>query len=239
MTKLKNTSEIEETLKPKFGCDFCGRKFVRETTVIKHICEYKHRWLEKDKAGNRIAYQLFLQFMKQNTAAKKPKPYEEFIKSPYYVAFIKFGTYCIDVGCVNPSRFIDWLVKNKIRIDDWCSDQTYTKFLCEYLRIEDPLDAVARSIETSIKLAEDANINSFDILRYGNTNKICYAITTGKISPWMLYHSESGVKFLSNLNSQQHQYIMDYINPELWAIKFKKDSEKITEIKEILKLAGF
>jgi phage antirepressor YoqD-like protein len=232
-------NKTEETPKTKFGCEFCGRSFVRETTVFKHICEYKHRWQEKDKPGNRIAYQLFLQFMKKNTASKKVKPYEEFIKSPYYTAFIKFGIYCIDVNCVNPSRLIDWLIKNKIKIDDWCSDQVYTKFLCEYLRVEDPLDAIARSIETTIELANEANIKNHDIFKYANSNKICYAITTGKISPWILYHSDSGISFLNNLSTDQQNLIMDYINPELWAIKFKRDSGKISEVKDLLHQAGY
>lgn len=231
--------ETGATPNSKYGCEFCGRTFVRETTVLKHICEYKHRWQEKDKPGNRIAYQLFLQFMKQNSAAKKPKPYEEFIKSPYYIAFIKFGIYCIDVKCLNPSRFIDWLVKNKIKIDDWCSDQVYTNFLCEYMRVEDPLDAISRSIETTITMGQELNIKNYDVLRYGNTNKICYLITTGKISPWLLYQSTSGVNFLGNLTTDQQALIMDYINPELWAIKFKKVPEKVTEVKEILKVAGY
>lgn len=232
-------NKIEETPKTKFGCEFCGRSFARESTIFRHICEYKHRWQEKDKPGNRIAYQLFLQFMKKNTASKKVKPYEEFIKSPYYTAFIKFGIYCIGVNCVNASRFIDWLIKNKIKIDDWCSDQVYTTFLCEYLRVEDPLDAIARSIEAMIELAAESNIKHNDVFRYANTNKICYTITTGKVSPWMLYHSNSGIHFLNNLSSDQQNLIMDYINPELWAIKFKRDSSKLSEVKEILNLAGY
>jgi hypothetical protein len=134
---------------------------------------------------------------------------------------------------------IDWLIKNKIKIDDWCSDQVYTKFLCEYLRVEDPLDAIARSIETTIELANEANIKNHDIFKYANSNKICYAITTGKISPWILYHSNSGLLFLNNLSTDQQNLIMDYINPELWAIKFKRDSGKISEVKDLLNQAGY
>lgn len=237
--KSSNMNETKETVKPTFGCEFCGRSFARESTIFRHICEYKHRWQEKDKPGNRIAYQLFLQFMKKNTAAKKEKPYEEFIKSPYYIAFIKFGIYCVDVNCLNPSRFIDWLVKNQVRIDDWCSDQIYTKFLCEYLRIEDPLDAIARSIETATILSKEFNIKYNDVLRYGNSNKICYLITTGKISPWIMYHSNSGIEFLNKLSADQQNLIMDYINPELWAIKFKREPEAITQVKDLLKQAGY
>ena len=228
-----------ETVKPQYGCEFCGRTFIRATTELKHICEYKHRYLEKDKQGNRIGYQCFLEFNKKHTASKKVKKYEEFIKSPYYIAFVKFGNYCVGVNCININRYIDWLLKNQIKIDNWCSDQTYTKFICEYLRIEDPLDGIARSIETNVELAKEMQIQHNDIFRYGNVNKICYQITLGKISPWILYQSNSGTQFLDKLNQAHVKLILDYINPELWAIKFKREPEKVLEIKLLLKQANY
>jgi hypothetical protein len=137
--------------------------------------------------GNRIGFQAWLQFYKKNSTGKKNKTFEEFIRSAYYTAFIKFGNYCVQINCINVSRFADWLVKNQIKIDSWCTDTNYTKFLIEYLRLEDPLDAIARSIEAAIELSEIETIQSKDVLRYANKNRVCYAVTTGKISPWMLY----------------------------------------------------
>lgn len=239
MKILSSTKETAATEPNKFGCEFCKRTFVRESTMFKHICEYKHRWLEKDKQGNRIAFQSFLDFYKKNTASKKQKTYEEFIKSAYYTAFIKYGNYCVSIKCVNIPRYTDWLLKNQIKIDNWCQDTSYTKFLCEYLRVEDAFDALARSIETTIDLALEEQIQSRDYLRYGNINKICYQVSVGKISPWMLYHSDSGIKFLDKLNETQAKMIMDYINPELWAIKFKRESDTAEEIKRLLKQAGY
>lgn len=101
------------------------------------------------------------------------------------------------------------------------------------------MDALARNIETTIKMAETERILAHDILRYGNPNKICYQITLGKISPWMLYQSESGVEFLSKLNADQVRIINDYINPEQWAIKFKRDPESATQVKDLLVAAGY
>lgn len=239
MKKLNNTKKNSETEAPHYGCEFCGRTFARESTITKHICEYKHRWLEKDRAGNRIGFQTWLQFYIKTSTSKKKRTYEEFIKSAYYTAFVKFGNYCVEINALNISRFTDWLLKNQIKIDTWCTDSTYTKYLIEYLRIEDPLDAIARSVETSITLAETAGILSKDILRYGNTNRVCHNITTGKISPWLLYHTDSGKKFLDNLSEPQVAMIIDYINPELWAIKFKREPENVKQVKEILNLAGY
>jgi len=234
-----STKKIEATEKPKFGCDFCGRSFLRETTIAKHICEYKQRHMNKDLIGNRIGFQSWVEFYKKNTNSKKTKSYDEFIKSAYYTAFVKFGTYCSEINAVNIPRFVNWLLKNQIRIDTWNTDTVYTKFLIEYLREEDPLDAIHRSIETCIKLAEPENILPHDMLRYGNKFKICYAITTGKISPWMLYQSVSGVTFMDELDSTQIKMIIDYIDPEKWALKFHRDNENVKQVKEILNLAGY
>ena len=230
---------INKMAEVKYSCEFCNRSFLKETTIHKHVCEYKQRWLNKDLQGNRLAFQAWLQFYTKHTISKKQKTYQDFIKSAYYIAFVKFGNYCVDINALNVSRFVDWLLKNQIKIDTWCSDTTYNKYLCEYLRTEDPLDGVARSIETTIEKASQENILSKDYLRYGNSNKICYAITTGKISPWLLYQSQSGTEFLDKLAEDQIKMIIDYINPEQWALKFNRDKESTTQVKELLKNAGF
>lgn len=240
MKKLNNTSEIVATDKPlKYGCEFCKREFTRESTIAKHICEYKHRWLEKDRRGNQIGFQSWVQFYHKNTGSRKHNTYHEFIKSAYYIAFAKFGTFCVDINALNVSRFVDWLLKNQIKIDSWCSDSTYTRYLIEYLRHEDHMDAIARSIETTIEKAAEEGIQSCDYLRYGNVNKICYQITLGKISPWLLYQSDSGMKFLDNLTPDRVSIIIDYINPELWALKFKKNPDDTRQVKEILDAGGY
>ena len=220
-------------------CNFCGREFKRPSTLFSHICEYKHRWLAKDNRGNQIGFHAWVQFYHKNTGSKKHNTYQEFIRSAYYTAFAKFGTFCIDINALNISRFTDWLLKNQIKIDSWCSDQTYTRYLIEYLRHEDPMDAIARSVETTIKLAESEGILGSDYLRYGNVNKICYQVTLGKISPWMLYCSDSGIQFLETLNPDHVKIIFDYINPEQWALKFKKNPDDARQIKEILTAGGY
>jgi hypothetical protein len=237
LNSMKKKEEIDKA--EVFGCEFCNREFLRKSTVVKHLCENKQRWLNKDLQGNRLGFQSWLQFYKKNTAGKKNKTYEEFIRSAYYTAFVKFGTYCADVNVINVSRYADWLLKNQISIDTWTKDTNYTKFLIEYLRVEDPLDAIARSIQSTIDLAQTEQLQSKDYLRYGNVNKICYEITKGKISPWILYQSDSGLKFLDTLNEVHIAMIIDYINPELWKIKFNREPENVKQVKELLNAGGY
>ena len=233
-------NKIEETVSiDKFKCEFCHKFFQRESTIYKHTCEPKRRLLDKDKHGNRVGFQAWMQFYAKNTAGKKNRTYDEFIRNPYYTAFVKFGTYAVSINAINISRFTDWLLKNQIKIDTWCQDSVYNKYLCEYLRTEDPMDALHRSVETTIEWATSEGIQGRDYLRYGNVNRICQLITVGKISPWMLYHSNSGTQFLDTLNENHVKMIIDYINPEQWAIKFKRDPENVSTVKEILNAGGY
>jgi len=234
---MKKTAVTSNTVKHE--CEFCKRSFAKETTLFSHVCQYKHRWIERDKKGNRIGFQAWLQFYLRNSTGTKNRTVEEFIKSPYYNAFVKFGNHCVEINAVNISRFTDWLLKEQIKIDVWCTDTVYTKYLIDYTRNEDAFDAIARSIETSIKLAEQENIQTSDCLRYCNPNRICYAITTGKISPWLLYQSDSGTKFLSELNEDQVSMVISYISPEQWAIKFRRDPDMAKQVKELLKAGGY
>lgn len=232
---MKKNSET----KSEYSCEFCNREFQRETTMMKHLCENKRRWQDKDLPGNRIGFQCWLQFYVKNTATKKKRTYLDFIKSSYYLVFVKFGYYCININAINIMRYADWLLKNNIKIDSWCSDTNYNKFLIDYLKDEDPLDAIVRSIETTIELAKEEGVQSKDYLRYGNRNKICHAITNGKFSPWMLYQCESGVGILESLDVTQQKMIIDYINPEQWAVKFRRNLEGVKQVKELLRQGGY
>ena len=236
MTKSRNTKKTEET-KPKYHCEFCEKEFIFESGFTKHLCVYKKRWIDRDHRANKLAYDAWTHFYNTNTisgSAKKTRPYEEFIKSPYYASFVKFGNYCIDISCINTIRFVDYLLREKVKLSNWNSDKNYTQFLIEYIRLEDPMDAVKRTVNHCLDLAEEENIQVNDVLRYGNRNRICHSITTGRISPWVLYQSESGVKLLDTLSTDQVKMIYDYINPTNWAIKFNKDPEKVLEIKQLL-----
>ena len=233
-------NSMNETVVTKYSCEFCKREFARERTLLSHICEKKSRWLNKDHVGNRMGFQSWLQFYAKHSMSKtKNKTYEEFINSPYYISFAKFGSYCVDAKVLNISRYVEWLLKEQIKIDDWTSDKVYHRYLCEYLRTEDAFDALARSVETCAGLAENENIQPQDVLRYGNPNRICHNIANGKISPWVLYCSVSGVRFLETLNQDQVKIISDYINPEQWALKFHREPELKKQITDTLKEAGY
>lgn len=216
------------------ACEFCNRTFVRASTYAKHVCEPKRRWLDRDRAANRVAYGAWKHYFQAHHANKKKLEYLDFIKNNYYTAFVRFGTYCVETKVINPLAYSIYLVKNRVPIDNWNSDRSYTQYLIDYLRVEDSMGAVKRSVETLLEISTAENIQLPDVFRYVNANKLCYMITTGQISPWLLYHSRSGQEFLANLNGDQTNLIFEYINPEKWKIKFLRDIDAVEQVKTVV-----
>jgi hypothetical protein len=68
---------------------------------------------------------------------------------------------------------------------------------------------------------------------------MAYAVTTGRISSWVLYNSESGLKFLSELDTTQVAMIWPYIDSEVWTKKFSDYMADQEYARDILKKAGW
>ena len=222
-----------------FACAFCKKDFVKETSLAIHMCEPKRRRQEQNERGVQLGLQAYLKFYETIQGSAKLKTFEDFAESAYYKAFVKFGRYCVSTNAINPARFMEWLLKNNKKIDRWASDQFYGEYLTEYLRIEHVNDALARSIEWSISWAEAQQSQPHDCLRYGNANAICYAITSGRISPWVIYHSRSGQEFLASLTQEQLTIIWPYIDADFWNKKFKDYLADVEYAKQILTEAGW
>jgi len=222
-----------------FTCNFCKKSFAKESTLEVHMCEPKRRHLNKDEPGVRLGFMAYIKFYEMMQGSAKLKTYEHFSESSYYLAFVKFGRYCVDIRAINPAQFMNWLLKNQKKIDKWTSDKFYTEYLLWYMPIEAVDDALARAIEYSIDWSEKQGHPSQDCVRYGNSNAICYAITTGRLSPWVIYNSESGQKFLTECNQEQIAMIWAYINSDVWHKKFLDYPADQEYAKDILKKAGW
>jgi hypothetical protein len=222
-----------------FTCGYCDKTFSRESSIEVHMCEPKRRRLQRGDRGVQLALQAYVRFYETMQGSAKSKTFEDFETSSYYRAFVKFGHYCVNTRVINPERFMAWLLKQQKKIDRWCSDQVYTEYLVNYLTLEAVDDALARAMEYGLDWSEKTGNPAHDCLRYGNANAICHAITTGRISPWAIYNSESGQKFLSELSPDQVAIIWSYIDSDVWQKKFQTYPADQEYSKEMLKQAGW
>jgi hypothetical protein len=222
-----------------YECRYCHKSFAKETSIAVHMCEPKRRFQEQNEAGVRMGFNAYLKFYEITQGSAKLKTFEDFATSPYYRAFVKFGRYCVDTRAVNPARFTEWLLKNNKKIDHWARDTVYTEYLVGYLPIENVNDALARAMEYGITWSEESGHPAEDCLRYGNVNRAVHAVTTGRISPWIVYNCDSGQKFLSELDATQIAMIWPYIDSEVWMKKFADYMADQEYVREILHKAGW
>jgi hypothetical protein len=223
----------------RYHCRYCMREFVKETSLSSHVCEQKRRYQERTEQGVQLGLQSYLKFYEYTQGSAQLKTWDDFVASPYYRAFVKFGRYCQGIRAINVMRFMDWLLKNNKKIDLWCKDSYYTEYLVDYLKLEAVTDALGRAIEYSIDWAEKNSAQPNDCLRYGNRNLICHAVTTGHISPWVIYNCDSGRQFLNEISSEQVAIIWPYIDTDTWQGKFSTSLADQEYAQEILKQAGW
>jgi hypothetical protein len=229
---LETTSEL-------YKCKFCSKEFKRESTLAAHLCEPKRRHNQQNEKGVQIGLNAYLRFYETTQGSAKFKTYEDFAKSPYYAAFVKFGRQCVMINAINVKAYVEWLLKNNKKLDHWYKDSMYDEYLQQYLRTEALSDALQRAIEYSIKWGEERDLPPHDFLRYGNSNTVTYAISTGRISPWIIYNCASGQHFLHIMNTEQIQIVWPWIDSDFWQKKFRDYPADQAFAEEILKQAGW
>jgi len=225
----------------KHKCRYCNKEFVKESTLTSHVCEQKRRHQQQHETGVQFGFRAYLRFYELTQSSTKPKTYEDFASGSYYTAFVKFGRYCVDIRCINFINFTEWLLKNNKKLDYWCKDSLYIEWLHPYLQKEAVQDAFERALKEMQNYADDHPElkNGFtDYFRYGNANRICHHISTGRVSPWVVYNCSSGINFLDQLNETQTSMIWDYIEPTTWQRKFKEYPNDVAWIKGIAETAG-
>jgi len=225
---------LSEMPKP-YICQYCGHGYMQEKTLIVHMCEQKRRHLAKEEKHVVIGFQTYNRFYQLTQNAKQQKTHDEFAKSPYYNAFVKFGSYVSNVNPLYPDHYIDWVVKSGVKLDHWCRDSLYEKYVLELIHTEQVETALQRSVSHMQRWAEENNSLWNHYFNYVSSNRATFDIKDGKISPWLVLNCASGKKMLTALNDEQLSSISSVIDPQVWVKKFKKQYADLELVKQIVK----
>lgn len=221
-----------------FNCVHCGKSFMKEKTLYAHMCENKRRAMQRDEKRVQAGFLAFNKFFRMTQGAKKEKTYEEFCKSPYYNAFVKFGSFINNVMPLYPEKFMDYVIKSGVKLDHWCRDELYDSYLFDMLKNEPVESAVQRSIQTMMEWGDVSQAEFNHYFRYVNLNKAVHDIRNGKISPWVTLNCKGGKDLLNKLNNDQLDIIAPAFDLPWWLKKFKASPADVVLVKEICKEAG-
>jgi len=209
---------------------------MREKTLLAHMCEPKRRALQKNEKRVQLGYYAFNRFYRISAGAKKDKTYEEFCKSSFYNAFVKFGSFLNNVKPLYPEKYIDYVIKSGVKLDHWCKDDLYERYAIEQIKKEDVTTALERSVKTMMEWAienEPAPWNHY--FQHVSLNRAVWHIKDGKISPWLILNCKTGKEMLSKFNDEQLEMVYHVINPEHWAMRFKRSESDVQLVKEVVK----
>ena len=220
-------------------CKYCGQGFVRESTLQVHQCEPKRRDLQQGEKGVIIGFQTWLRFYELTQGSAKLKTYEDFCSNNFYNAFVKFGRHCVAISAINVKQFMDYVLKNQIKIDNWCKDKVYEEYLYGLLRSESSTDALERSVITMQEWAEETGNQINDYFNKISNNRLVLHITNGRISPWAIYCCDSGIEKLQTLSEEQITMLITWIDFEFWQRKLKDYTADAELSRHIMAQAGF
>jgi hypothetical protein len=220
-------------------CQYCGRVFSRPTSLQAHLCEPRRRRSEQHERGVQMGFAAYMKFFEVTQGSAVTKTFDDFADSAYYRAFVKFGRYCQSIRAISPEHYVEWLLENHKKLDRWTSDTYYDQYLVGRLLAESVDTALIRGMEHAQDWADSNAAQSCDFLRYGNANRVCYAITTGRISAWIIYNCDSGQRFLSGLDSMQLSSVWNYIDSDLWQRKFQQYPADQIYCQDMLNRAGW
>ena len=218
-----------------YVCQHCDAGFMKESTLAVHMCEQKRRFLAKDEKHVLLGYQTYVRFFQLSQKAKNVKTYEEFAKSQYYNAFVKFGSFLSNVNPLYPDRYIDFVVTSGVKLDHWCRETLYYSYVLDLIKKEPAEVAVQRSIQTMMDWAEANDSQWNHYFKYVSLNRAVYDIKDGKISPWLMLNSASGRDMLGRLNDEQLEIIFEVMDPDFWRGRFKKYPVDMDFVSEVIK----
>ena len=227
----------ENNLQDKpYVCEYCGNGYTREKTLAVHMCQPKRRALQKNEKRVQLGMYAFNQFYKLSAGAKKDKTYEEFCKSPYYNAFVKFGSFISNVRPLYPEKYIDYVVTSGVKLDHWCKEEMYEKYATNLIKKEGVETALERSVMTMMEWSEENEPAPWNhYFQHVSLIRAVWHIKDGKVSPWLLLNCRSGKEMLSKLNDEQLNMVYNIMDPEHWAMRFKRTPHDVQLVKDVVK----
>ena len=108
----------------------------------------------------------------------------------------------------------------------------YDEYLLEYVKKEPGMKALERSIIYLTTWSDETGNNWNQYFNEVTPSRAVHDIRSAKISPWLLYLSNSGDELLSKFSDEQVKMIQKIIDETFWMKVFAQNKEEVREIKQ-------
>lgn len=194
--------------------------------------------MEANASGPRLGFSAFSKFYEITSASKKPRTLDDFIDSPYYIDFVKFGNHLASLKPLYTDQFVEFVIRNGVKLKDWTKDYVYDIYIVDILKREPAESATERTIEYIFNWSGKNGTNFADFFTAVSANEAAHMIKTGKISPWVLYLAGTGDNLMARFTEDHSSMIGPIIDAGVWSKKFKNQPDDVEYIRSILTQAG-
>ena len=219
----------------EYICQHCKNTFTKEKTLAVHVCEQKRRHMARTERHVVLGFDTYNKFYRLTQNSKQDKTYDDFAKSSYYNAFVKFGSFVSNVNPLYPDKFINYVVTSGVKLDHWCRDELYDKYVIDLIKNENVETALERSIKHMMEWGGNNQAQWNHYFLYVSLSRAVFDVRDGKVSPWLILNSKNGKDMLKKFNDEQLVAIGSIMDLPFWLNKFKRLSADTELVRQVVK----
>jgi hypothetical protein len=219
----------------EYICQHCKNTFTKEKTLAVHVCEQKRRHMARTERHVVLGFDTYNKFYRLTQNSKQDKTYDDFARSSYYNAFVKFGSFVSNVNPLYPDKFINYVVTSGVKLDHWCRDELYDKYVIDLIKNENVETALERSIKHMMEWGENNQAQWNHYFLYVSLSRAVFDVRDGKVSPWLILNSKNGKDMLKKFNDEQLLAIGSIMDLPFWLNKFKRLSADTELVRQVVK----
>jgi len=219
----------------QYICQHCKNTFTKEKTLAVHVCEQKRRHMARQERHVVLGFDTYNKFYRLTQNSKQDKTYDDFARSPYYNAFVKFGSFVSNVNPLYPDKFINYVVTSGVKLDHWCRDELYDKYVIDLIKNENVETALERSLKHMMEWGENNQAQWNHYFLYVSLSRAVFDVRDGKVSPWLILNSRNGKDMLKKFNDEQLTAIASIMDLPFWLNKFKRLSADTELVRQVVK----
>lgn len=218
----------------KFTCNFCGKRFVRESWYLKHKCEKMRRDEEIRTPIGQAAWNYYQYWFTKNR--KNPRNINTFLTSGFYKPFIKFSKHVCETSLPEPKTFINFMINKQYDPHMWLNRSIYNAYLIYLDRQSDPWSRIVTTIKTIQRYCYGEECEISEIFDKITPPELIHKIYSRDLSPWILLHSPKFLHYYKNkIDPTERIRIDSIISIKFWVERFDKNPDVVNEVKNIIK----